>query len=261
MKKTFLFAAFAALCMTSCMNEEFPNAPQVSEPGYGYINLNVSNDPIMVTRAGVPSWLISATKDDSPYTGIESGVNKVPEGTYVITAKSHNSIDEANTLNKYGEPYFEGVSSATQVSAGESKSIGIDCGVAQNSKLTLVNELNTSVFSDVKLNATSPNRELSLSKDNPSAFYSIRTTVNYNISYKYNGGVDDKFIKNNGEDYTISIAEAAKDYQIKLTSTDNGNITVSVTYNSEFNTVESEEFTVDAATGGVVNDGEEQSGN
>ena len=68
----------------------------------------------------------------------------------------------------------------------------------------------------------------------------------------YNGSDDDKFIKNNGKDYTISIAEAAKDYQIKLTSTDNGNSTVSVTYNSEFNTVESEEFTVDALTGNVV---------
>lgn len=246
MKKIYLAAL--TLAMTACVSNDDLNPVD----NYGYIDVNVSNDPIMVTRAGGPSWLISATKDGSSYTGIVSGANMVPSGTYVITAKSHTSIDVANTLNTYGEPYFEGVSDATQVSAGESKSIGIDCKVAQNSKLTLVNELNTSVFSDVKLNATSPNRELSLSKDNPSAFYSKSTTVNYHISYKYNGSNDDKFIKNDDKDYTISIAEAAKDYQIKLTSTDNGNITVSVTYNSEFNTIESNEFTVDAATGDVV---------
>ena len=43
--KKILFAAMAlGMCMTSCMNEEFPNAVQ-----YGYINLNVSNNPVMVT--------------------------------------------------------------------------------------------------------------------------------------------------------------------------------------------------------------------
>ena len=247
MKKIYLAAL--TLAMTACVSNDDLNPVD----NYGYIDVNVSNDPIMVTRAGGPSWLISATKDDSPYTGIESGVNKVPEGTYVITAKSHNSIDDANTWNTYGEPYFEGVSDATEVSAGESVDIVITCEQAKNSKLTLVNELNTLVFSDVKLNATSHNRELSLSTQHPSAFYSTGTQVNYNISYKYNDSQTETVIKNNGQDYTITIAEAAKDYQIKLTSTDNGNINVTVTYNNEFGTVESEDFTFDAATGDIAN--------
>lgn len=245
--KKILFAAMAlGMCMTSCMNEEFPNAVQ-----YGYINLNVSNDPVMVTRAGDPTWQFSATKNSESYGGIVSGANKVPAGTYIITAKSHSSIDEANTVHTYGEPYFEGASDETVISAGESKSVEINCGKAKNSKLTLVNNLNSNVFTDVKLNATSHDRNLSLSSENSSAFYSIGTTVAYNINYTYNGE-DEKTINNDGENYTINISTAATDYQIKLTSTDNGNIHVSVTYNGEFDTIESEDFTIDAATGDKV---------
>ena len=246
MKKIFLAAL--TLAMTACVSNDDLNPVD----NYGYIDVNVSNDPIMVTRAGGPSWLISATKDGSSYTGIVSGANKVPSGTYVITAKSHTSIDVANTLNTYGEPYFEGESAETQISVGQSENVNINCHQAQNSKLTLVNALNSSVFTNVKLNATSLNRQLSLSNQNPSAFYSIETSVNYNISYNYNGSETETVIKNGGQDYTITIAEAAKDYQIKLTSTDNGNINVTVTYNNEFGTVE-REFTFDAATGDIAN--------
>ena len=245
--KKILFAAMAlGMCMTSCMNEEFPNAVQ-----YGYINLNVSNNPVMVTRTGgEPEWQFSATKDGESYTNIASGANKVPAGTYTITAQSHDSEKAANTLNTYGEPYFYGQSAETAISAGQSKDVTINCGKAKNSKLTLVNSLNTSVFTNVKLNATSPNRELSLSTENHSAFYSKGTEVKYKISYKYNGSHAETVIKNGDQDYTITIAEAAQDYQIKLTSTDNGTINVTVTYDNDFGTVE-KDFTFDAATGQI----------
>ena len=246
--KKILFAAMAlGMCMTSCMNDEFPNAVQ-----YGYINLNVSNNPVMVTRAGELSWQFSATKNGESYSGFVSGANKVPAGTYTITAQSHDSEEAANTFNTYGEPYFEGKSAETVISAGKSENVEINCGTAKNSKLTLVNKLNDNVFADVKLNATSPNRELSLSYDNSSAFYSKGTEVRYNISYKYNGSHAETVIKNNGEDYIITIVEAAQDYQIKLTSTDNGTINVTVTYNGKFDTIESEDFTIDAATGQIA---------
>lgn len=243
--KKILFAAMAlGMCMTSCMNDEFPNAVQ-----YGYINLNVSNNPVMVTRAGDPTWQFSATKDGNSYTNIVYGANKVPAGTYTITAQSHDSEEAANTFNTYGEPYFEGQSTPTEISAGESKNVVIDCGKAKNSKLTLVNNLNELVFTDVKLNAASP-RELSLSTQNSSAFYSTETNVSYNISYKYNNSQEETVIKDNGKDFTITIAEAAKDYQIKLTSTDNGTINVTVTCDKDFGTVE-KDFTFDAATGQI----------
>lgn len=247
MKKIYLAAL--TLAMTACVSNDDLNPVD----NYGYIDLNVSNDPVMVTRAGEPNWQLSATKNGEAYTGIAYGTNKVPEGTYVISAKSHASIDVANTTNTYGEPYFEGETAPTQISAGDSKDATIDCGKAKNSKLTLVNDLNSSVFTDVKLNATSSNRGLSLSTQNPSAFYSTGTQVSYNISYKYNDSETETVIKNDdGQDYTITIAEAAKDYQIKLTSTDNGNINVTVTYNNEFGTVE-KVFTFDAATGDIAN--------
>ena len=184
------------------------------------------------------------------YTNIASGANKVPAGTYTITAQSHDSEEAANTLNTYGEPYFYGTSTET-ISAGQSKDVTINCGKAKNSKLTLVNSLNTSVFTNIKLNATSPNRELSLSTQNPSAFYSTGTKVSYNISYKYNNSQAETVIKDNGQDFTITIAEAAKDYQIKLSSTDNGTINVTVTFENTFGEEESASITIDAATGQI----------
>ena len=245
--KKILFAAMAlGMCMTSCMNDEFPNAVQ-----YGYINLNVSNNPVMVTRAGeAPKWQLSATKDGESYTNIAYGLNKVPAGTYTITAQSHESEEAANKLNTYGEPYFYGTSTKT-ITAGQSIDVVIDCGTATNSKLTLVNNLNSDVFKEVKLNAISDDRKLSLSSENSSAFYSTETEVSYNISYKYNGSQAETVIKNGDQDYTITIAEAAKDYQIKLTSTDNGTINITVKYDNEFGLEESKEIIFDAATGDI----------
>ena len=48
MKKVIFALVAAGMTMTSCMNEEFPNATS-----YGQLNVNVSNDLQMNTRASV----------------------------------------------------------------------------------------------------------------------------------------------------------------------------------------------------------------
>ena len=89
-----------------------------------------------------------------------------------------------------------------------------------------------------------------------SVFYSVNTDVNYYITYSYNTKdesgntkTEDKTIKNNDSDFSINIASAATDYQITLSSTDNGTIKVTLTYNDSFTTNNSTTLEFDAATG------------
>lgn len=265
MKKTLLAIMALGMTMTSCMNDEFPNATR-----YGYINLNVSNDPVMQTRGtqtvtgtDLESWHITATKDNNSYTDIQFGENKVPAGTYNFSVKSHASIEEANSAgeNNFGEAYYVGTKSV-EILAGETKTIDIECGKAGNSRLALLIDeaLNTEVFTNLKLNASVDGVETtrSLNATNSKAYYSPGTNVNYNITYTYvysENGVSktkDVTIKNGNTDFQIALTNAAYEYRINVSSSDNGNINISISIDDAFSEVNDKIFNFDAATGEAV---------
>ena len=265
MKKTFLFAALAALSMVSCTNNELPEA----EPGYGYINLNVSNDVAVTTRAGegegagetTPSWIISATKNGETYSGITSGENVVPAGAYKIEVKSHES--EANALTTqdgWGEPYYEGNSGETAINviAGSTNPVTIACGKPKNTKVTGQFNLTTGFTkcvltldpTDDSVEGTERNLEIKKSETdnkittNASAFFSPGT-VKFNFSYTYEGQNKKLGVK------TITTT-AGHEHIIKISSNNNGKINLSISTEGFENGTDSE-FTFDAATGDVVN--------
>ena len=65
MKKVIFALVAASMTMTSCMNEEFPNATS-----YGQLNVNVSNDLQMNTRASVSdlsTWISNEYKLNKTY--------------------------------------------------------------------------------------------------------------------------------------------------------------------------------------------------
>ena len=254
MKKIYLAAL--TLAMTACVSNDGLNPVD----NYGYIDLNVSNDPVMVTRAvqqvnDLNGWTITAdgTKDD--YT-LNLNDNKVLAGTYSITAKNATDVNEANDAdNGWGKAFYKSEPQTVTVNAGNTTSVNIDCGAAKNSKLTLNNSLNTSVFTNVKLHAKKEGSYLEMD-GTKSVFYSVGTNVDYYITYSYNTKdesgntkTEDKTIKNNDSDFSINIASAATDYQITLSSTDNGTIKVTLTYNDSFTTNNSTTLEFDAATG------------
>lgn len=242
--KKILFAAMAlGMCMTSCMNEEFPNAVQ-----YGYINLNVSNDPTLQTRAvenveDLSKWVIEAVDGSEKYT-LTTETTKVKEGTYVVSAKSHVSEDAALLVNNgWGAAYYEGSVSGIEVEAGRTAEVNVECNTAKNARLKVQFSL-ISNFTEYSLTAE---RNLVFDSDNAAsalAYYAATEEVGYTLKYKYNGA--EKTISG-----TITMKGAATENIISIASNDNGNLTVSVSYNSEFGTVE-EEFTFDAATGDIV---------
>lgn len=258
MKKTFLFAALAALSMVSCTNNELPEA----EPGYGYINVNVSNDVTVTTRAAegggesatnntvtdLRGWTVTATSQDNTTSLNSLTGNAVLAGSYTVDARTATDMETATTTDSYGIAYYQGEATNVSVTAGQTATANIACGKAKNSKLTLVNNLNSSVFTEVTLHATKGSQILTLPNgNNTSIYYNPSTETTYYITYRYNGETDVRTLKNGENNFTINIAQAGTDYQIILTSTDNGKINLNITY-QDF-TVSGTDFTFDAATG------------
>lgn len=246
MKKTLFSIMALAMAMVSCTNNELPEA----EPGYGYINVNVSNDPVVETRASQTvgandNWNISATQDGKQYSGITLGINAVPKGTYVITAASHASEDAALSANNgWGAAYYEGTSGEVTVTAGQPAYAVVNCGTAKNARLKVQFRL-ISNFTEYSLTAE---RGLVFNSDNAAsalAYYAATEEVDYTLNYKYNGAPK----KITGK---IIMKGAATENIISIASNDNGTISVTVNYDDTFGTGNSENLEFDAATGDEV---------
>ena len=267
MKKIY-FAALA-MTLTACVSNEDLNPVD----NYGYIDVNVSNDPVMVTRADhlvsgtdLSSWTITATNTGQQgltYDLKESNV--VPAGKYKIEVSSHSSMEAANEAGegKLGAPYYtcetsvEGSSYNDQtvnqhvtVIAGKTSTSTIYCGSAKNTRIKLDNQLNQGLsegtFSNVSLNAEAVDGRpaVTLSHGN-TAYYKPSTTIDYSISYTYGGS--SKQIT----DLQIQTGDAATEKIITLISNSSGQITVTISVNDQFET-SVENLTFDAATGEQV---------
>ncbi len=250
MKKTFLFAALAALSMVSCMNEEFPTLTPTK--GYGYINVNVSNDVEMKTRGAkevenLSSWTVKAT-NGSENISLTTASTKVKAGTYTITAKSHT--DEAAALadnSDWGAAYYEGSTSGVVVEAGKTVPATVNCGTAKNARLKVQFSL-ISNFTEYSLTAANRNRVFDESNSSTAlAYYGATEKVAYTLTYKYNGEEISQPISG-----TITMKGAATENIITISSNDNGTISVSVTYDDTFEQGTKQELTFDAATGKIV---------
>jgi hypothetical protein len=243
--KKILFAAMAlGMCMTSCMNDEFPNAVQ-----YGYINLNVSNDPTLQTRAvqnveDLSKWVIEAVNGSAKYT-LTTGTTKVKQGTYVVSAKSHETEEKALLDNSgWGAAYYEGSVSGIEVNPGITAPAEVKCNTAKNARLKVQFSL-VGNFTDYSLTATERNLTFDSSNYTTAlAYYGAEDVVEYSLTYKYNGKEVEKPITG-----TITMKGAATENIISIASNDNGNLTVSVSYDNAFGEGNKHDFTFDAATG------------
>ena len=255
MKKTFLFAAFAALCMTSCMNEEFPTLTPTTT-GYGYISVNVSNDPVIETRAiqtvegeELSKWTLIAYDDKNKITyDLNKVGGKVPSGSYEVTASSHPREEDIYVENEWGAPYYSGTAeNAVSVEAGKTQTISIACGQAMNARLKVSFALNDN-FTNCMLTA---DRGLEFNSNNYQtalAYYPAGEEVAYTFTYTFKGTALASPIKG-----TITMNGAATENVISISSNSNGTITInSITYNDEFAEGTKQEVIFDAATGEKV---------
>ena len=246
MKKVIFALVAASMTMTSCMNEEFHNATS-----YGQLNVNVSNDLQMNTRASVSDWSTWTVKanDGTSEISLTTASTKVKEGTYTVSAQSHASEAAALQDNDgWGAAFYQGTAAPVEVTAGSKKDVTVECGTAKNARLKVQFSL-ISNFTEYSLTAvTAPNRNLVFNASNSStalAYYGATEVVNYTLSYKYNG--TRKEIPGQ-----ITMKGAATENIISIASNDNGTISVTVNYDDTFGTGNSENLVFDAATGEEV---------
>lgn len=248
--KKILFAAMAlGMCMTSCMNDEFPNAVQ-----YGYINLNVSNDPTLQTRAvqtvsesDLNKWTIK-TKSGEEQEQKWTANKAYKAGTYIVSAQSHENEEDWKSANDgWGAAYYEGTDDEVTVERGKTALAEINCSTAKNAKLTVTIAEMPDAFKNVEVRAVRNETKILTfdGSEGKQAFFKAGEEVKYSIHYTYNDVP--KIIDNK----TITMAGAATNNIITIQANDNGLISVNIKYDDSFGEGESEDFTFDAATGEI----------
>ena len=247
MKKIYLAAL--TLAMTACVSNDDLNPVD----NYGYIDVNVSNDPIMQTRgtqvvSDLNNWVVLAS-DNSVETEdirLTTASTKVKAGKYTVSAKSHASAAEALTDNHdWGAAYYEGTSGEVTVTAGQPADAVVNCGTAKNARLKVQFSL-IGNFTGYSLTAE---RGLVFNSENAAsalAYYAATEEVDYTLKYKYNNGAE-KTITGK-----ITMKGAATENTISIASNDNGTISVTVNYDDTFGTGNSQNLEFDAATGEEV---------
>ena len=237
-------AALAAASFTSCSNELDMFDPISSEKAT--INLNITNDNTMVTRAvdNVPnasSWYITVGSNSQIQVS-ELSSQKYAAGEYTIAVSNYATEAAAITAN---QAYYSG--SIVKNLVKGSNSVTVACGKAKNCrvKADLAGLADFAAITDAKLTVSQTSvsaRELT--NNTTGYFYAGEgKTISYQLDYKYNST---QMAALTG---SITDPAAATEYQVKVVTNSNGTITLTVTYDTEFTTETAETITIDAATG------------
>lgn len=259
MRKTFLFACAviaATLSFTSCTSEVdmFENAGKTAK-----IDLNITNDDAMVTRASdqtadLTVWKASVSPNAQELTAATGWVTantlgSFKPGNYTIAVSNYATEAEVYSLpGGKGDAYYTGSKNITLVKG--SNPVEIDCGTAKNCrvKANLSGITGVSGITDVVLKAKqtgSVTRAEYTFANNDVAYFYANNAISYTLDYKYNGTA----MTQAG---SISGPEAAKEYNISIGTTDNGKIVLTIKYDNTFGAGTTESVTIDAATGAKV---------
>lgn len=243
--------ALSAMVFTSCSNEvdmfETIGTPK------GTLNVDCIYDTEMTRATATESWIIKADE-----TQLQQGANSIAAGTYTVTASNYADQNAALAANEnWGDAFYSGSQANVKVTKGESTPVTINCGKAKNARLKAEFKNLISKFTNVELVAdvttTEPartGRELTFTPDNASsklAYFNASSTIPCKLSYNYNDTPKEKTIN-------FKLSGAATENVITVNTNENGTITISltnITYEEEFGTGNSEEITIDAATGEI----------
>ena len=270
MKKLFTFALAAATLIGfgACSNDE-ENA--LSDKGY--INLNVTTDDMVATRATqnatVADWyaLVSVTGGDIVYhgttdsdfklIGTDLATTPLAAGSYNVAVRNYPNDAAWIAANEgFGAAYYEGNASSQTVTAGQTKDVDIACGKAQNAKFSIVSSGFSGTALTVNVTHQASSRTLSFDKActtigtptntapiNTDAFFAAEAELTYTIHYTINSITKEITGK------TFKLGAAGSASTLTIASNQNGTIKVSITYDNEFTTGESSTINIDAATG------------
>lgn len=258
--KKILFVAIVAVLFASCRRE-------AADAGYGYISLGITTDVMTKTVQNVASsdmanWTAVATRsgETSPaYSGAASGLASTPliSGKYAVTVYNFADDAAAEASNgKWGAARYTGTAPEVAVSTGTTQTPTIECGTARNNRFTVIfdssfknvctNENGTAL--DTYTLTTKDARALVFDKDTEGkyAYYAVSASVSYTLSYTYKGVV-------RTAEGSFNIGDVAGiQKNIVIQSTNNGTISITISYDDSFVDGEDEILTIDALTGEPV---------
>lgn len=259
MKKLFTFALAAATLVgfSACSNDE---ENVLSDKGY--INLNVSADQIVATRAAadLTQW-VAVVKSQAttnfvfgtaetkavinPTTGTSLAATPLDAGTYEVTVSSHQSEDAAlDASSPYGEAYFEYQGKVVTVAAGSTTNESIECGKAKNARFEII----SSGFAGSALTVTITDpRAITFSKaDNTignAAFFTAGQELTFNINYTIND------IPQTLTNKKFKLGGAGTNSKLTISSDQNGYISLTITYDETFANGTSKTFEINTSNG------------
>ena len=269
MKKFIMYAVAVAATMslTSCLSEEEVNLEK-GEKGEGYISLDLSADRTLETRTGTT---LSANDANTWYVEVKNSLNEVAlaqtqvgnlasqafaaPATYKVYVSNYPNLAaalSASSDTEIGAAYFEGNNESVQVAVAGTATATCTCGTAKNARL-VVNAANF----DGKINSlivvgsdgASGTRTVIFKNSetnnmDKTAYFKASDDLTYTINYTING-------KTSSYSNTLSL-NAATANTLSIASNQNGSISLSITYDSEFGSGKTETITIDAATGAVI---------
>ena len=270
MKKTILLASatLAALSFTSCNNEVDMFQPFGSEKAT--INLNITNDDAVTTRAGEGVKTADKTKwyakidtynsetfnqttwDAKTWVTASTleGVTRTP-GDYVIQVANYPGEAAAydNTVNYgAGDAYYTLTRNNINLKAGVNE-LTFECETAKNARVALdwdgAKNVNGLTMTSVVATQTSKSRSYTFT-GNGTAYFYAGVDIVCTINYTYNNA--SKSIQK-----TITAPTAATQYAFNVSANSNGTITtLTITYNDAFGNGTPVSAEIDAATGNEV---------
>lgn len=252
MKKIYLAAL--TLAMTACVSNDDLNPVD----NYGYIDVKVSNDPIVETRAIVsstelPNWNVKVTKGNDQKFNEE--VSKLSSKSFEAgtdySLEVYNYVDDnaAHSDNEnWGAARYNGRVEGFEVKNGQTNEAYINCGSAQNTRVVV--EYNESFTNKVEqgysLTTSSGNRShiFNSTTSGKHAYYTAGSEISYTLAFKFLGQSGEKTVsgKINSES-TLG----GKENKIKVQMNTNGSITLKVEY-EDFTTA-LKDLIIDGGTG------------
>ena len=263
-------AALAAASFTSCTNEIDMFESLTSEKAT--INLNVSNDIMMVTRSSEISdyskWLVkvapqsftdtnnasvtagetTATDWISASASAEGGIGTktFKAGGYNIAVK--NYADDAavySANNNKGAAYYEG--NINQKLVKGSNTVTVDCDKAKNCRVNVslsgLGDLAAITNPTVTLTQEGRGTNCPALEDTETGYFKAGTQIGYTLNYYYNNE-----LKHSTTAYITTPAEHTE-YSIVASTNTTGKITLTIECDETFTPGGNKSIVIDAATG------------
>ena len=245
-----VFTMAFALVFAACQQDEGPTVAT----GKGYIRLQLSADGGLRTRAmqdveNIYSWYAIVSNESGVLydKSIGEGLEGLPfdPGTYSISVRNYDDVDAANASNNgWGDAYHTGSASDIEVSAGGTAYVHINCGRSQNAKFRLDYSEFSGIIDAFTISApktlTFAHTAGTLSRE---AFFAPNAELTYTITYTLAD------VTKTTDAQTLTLGAAATVSILRIKSDVNGNISISLTCDDEFEDDAQSDIIIDGASG------------